>query len=731
MNKSVIALAVAMAAGLAACANSPAEKAQASESASQTPRLQYPQTKTVAQVDDYHGTKVADPYRWLEDDNSAETKAWVKQQQALTESWLASVPQRGAIKQRLNELWNYEKFSAPVTKGGRYFFFRNDGLQNQAVLTMLDSLTGEPKVVLDPNRFSADGTVALGGLSVSDDGRMLAYAVADAGSDWVTWKFRDLQTGQDLPDELKWVKFSGASWTPDGKGVYYSRYDAPKAGEKLTGANYHQKVFFHKIGSDQSQDTLVYERPDHKDWGFGADISDDGRYLTLHVSLGTDSRNRFFYKDLKQGSRAPFVELLNGFDAAYNFVGNDGPVFYFYTDKDAPKGRVVAIDTRKPEQANWKTLIPEAGETLQSVSLVHNRFVLSYLKDALSVLRVHHINGTLDKAIPLPGPGTVADIAGKRKGNEAFFVYSSYTQAPTIYRYDFRKEALSTFRAPKLAFNPDDFVSEQSFYTSKDGTRVPIILSYKKGLRKNGQNPTIIYGYGGFDIAITPKFSAANIAWMEMGGIWAVANLRGGSEYGQDWHKAGMLKNKQNVFDDFIAGGEWLIKEGWTSTPKLANWGRSNGGLLAGATLVQRPELWGASMPEVGVLDMLRYHKFTIGWAWAPEYGSADDKDMFPTLYNYSPLHNIKAGTPFPPTFVMTADHDDRVVPAHSFKFAAALQAAQGGEAPVLARIETRAGHGAGKPTGMQIQHATDYLSFLVKALKVQASAAVPAQAGQ
>ena len=719
MKKTVLALGVALATAVVGCAGQGAKSESAATVA--TERLTYPAAKTVDQVDDYHGTKVADPYRWLEDDNSAETKAWVKSEQALTESWLEKVPQRPAIKERLNQLWNYEKFSAPITKGGRYFFFRNDGLQNQAALYMLDKLDGEPVLVLDPNTFSKDGTVALGGLSVSDDGRYIAYAVSDAGSDWQTWKIRDTQSGKDLADELKWVKFSGASWTPHNEGVFYSRYDAPKEGAALTGANYNQKVFFHKLGTDQSRDELVYERPDHKDWGFGADVTEDGRYLTLSVSLGTDTRNRFFYKD-RQGAGG-FVELLNDFDASYGFIGNDGPVFYFLTDKDAPKGRIIAIDTRRPDPVHWKTLVAESAETLQNADIIHNRFVLSYLKDALSVLRVHTLNGKLEREIPLPGPGTVADVAGKRKGNEAFFVYNSYIQAPAIYRYDFRKGDVTTFRAPKLAFNPDDFVSEQHFYQSKDGTRVPIILSYKKGLKKDGQNPTILYGYGGFNIAITPKFSAANIAWMEMGGIWAVANLRGGSEYGEAWHKAGMFDKKQNVFDDFIGAGEWLIKDGWTSTPKLANWGRSNGGLLAGATLVQRPDLWGASIPEVGVLDMLRFHKFTIGWAWKSEYGSADDANLFPAIYKYSPLHNIKPGVKYPPTFIMTADHDDRVVPAHSFKFAATLQAAQGGDAPILARIETRAGHGAGKPTSMQIQHATDYLSFLVKSLNVNVPA--------
>ncbi|MBI2381307.1 MAG: S9 family peptidase [Gammaproteobacteria bacterium] len=697
----------------------------------QSGKLSYPAARTVEQMDDYHGVKIADPYRWLEDDNSAETKAWVKEQQALTSGYLAAIPEREAIAKRLSALWNYEKFHVQVAGGngfpavtirkGRYFFWKNDGLQNQWVLYVSQGVKGEPKMVLDPNTFSADGTASVGALSISPDGKRVAYAISKAGSDWQTWKVRDVDSGKDLADTLEWVKFSGAGWTADSKGFYYSRYDKPAEGKALTEANYHQKLFFHQLGDAQDQDVLTYARPDQKEWGFGGEVTDDGRYLVVYVSHGTDTRNRIYYRDLKTKD-AQVLPLLDDFDASYGLIGNDGPVFYFNTDKDAPKGRIIAVDIRKPEKANWKELVKEGEDAIHSVSLVHNRFAIEYLHDAFSRVKLFTKAGVFEHEVQLPGLGVANDFGGETKGDEAFYAFTTYTSAPVLYRYDFAKKSSAVFKAPKLAYDPADYTTEQAFFTSKDGTRVPIALSYKKGLKKDRANPTLLFGYGGFNIAISPnsRYSGALMAWMEMGGVFAVANIRGGSEYGEAWHQAGMLKNKQNVFDDFIAAGEWLIAEKWTSTPKLAAWGRSNGGLLAGAMLTQRPDLFGAVLPEVGVLDMLRYHKFTIGWAWAPEYGSADNKDLFPVLKAYSPLHNIKPGTRYPATLVLTADHDDRVVPAHSFKFAAALQKAQAGEAPILARIESNAGHGAGKPTAMQIAHAADYLSFLVKELGVK-----------
>lgn len=735
MKKTVLALGVALTSAVAGCAGQSAAKPELAEAE----RLSYPAAKTVAQLDDYHGTAVADPYRWLEDDNSAETKSWVKEQQALTESQLAAVPAREAIRTRLTELWNYEKFHVQIPGGNglpavtirdqRYFFWKNDGLQNQWVLYVSEGLKGEPKLVLDPNTFSIDGTVALGDVSISHDGKRVAYAISQAGSDWQTWKVRDVATGNDLPDTIEWVKFSGVAWSADDKSFYYARYDKPAEGKALTEANYHQKLFRHELGQAQDSDTLVYARPDQKEWGFGPAVSDDGRYLLIHVSHGTDTRNRFFYRDLKARD-SQVVTLLNDFDASYSFIGNAGPLFYFSTDRNAPKGRVIAIDIRKPEPSAWKEIVPEGEDAIHSISLVHNRFAIEYLHDAFSRVKLFTKAGHFEHEVTLPGLGVANDFGGETQGDEAFYAFTTYTSAPVLYRYDFKKQTSEIFKAPKLAYDPDDYTTEQAFYTSKDGTRVPIALSYKKGLKKDGNNPTLLFGYGGFNIAISPnsRYSGALVAWMEMGGIFAVANIRGGSEYGEAWHQAGMLKNKQNVFDDFISAGEWLIAENWTSTPKLAAWGRSNGGLLAGAVMIQRPDLFGAVLPEVGVLDMLRYHKFTIGWAWAPEYGSADDKELFPVLKAYSPLHNIKPGTRYPATLILTADHDDRVVPAHSFKFVAALQAAQGGDAPILARIESNAGHGAGKPTTMQIQHATDYLSFLVKALKVESAAGASSQ---
>ncbi len=680
------------------------------------PTLSYPTTRTTNQVDDYHGVSVPDPYRWLEDDNAAETKAWVTAQNKVTYGYLAAIPQGPAIKQRLKKLWNYERYGVPTKQGGRYFFSRNDGLQNQAVLYTLPTLDAEPTVLLDPNKLSADGTVALAGMAISDDGKLMAYGLSASGSDWEEWKVRDVHTGQDLPDSLKWVKFSGAAWTKDGKGFFYSRYDEPKADAQLTKVNYFQKVYYHMVGTPQSADRLVYNRPDHKDWGFGTTVTDDGHYLLIDVTEGTDTRNRLYYQDLTTPG-APVVELLNDFDAQYSFVDNDGPLFWINTDLDAPRGRVIAVDITKPARANWHEVIPQAAEPLKGVHTLNNSFVCEYLKDARSQVKLYSLTGQFLSELALPGIGSAGGFGGKRKDTETFYSYTSFTVPGSIYRQDLATGTSTLFRAPKVDFNPADYVTTQIFYRSKDGTRVPMFITHKKGLALDGNNPTLLYGYGGFDISLSPTFSPAYLVWMEMGGVYAMANLRGGGEYGREWHEAGMKLKKQNVFDDFIAAGEWLIANHYTSSKKLAISGASNGGLLIGACETQRPDLYGACLPSVGVMDMLRFNKFTIGWAWMSDYGSPENPEEFKALHAYSPLHNIHPGIQYPPTLITTGDHDDRVVPAHSFKFAATLQAAQAGDAPILIRIETKAGHGAGKPTSKIIEEAGDKWAFLVQSL--------------
>lgn len=681
-------------------------------------RVAYPVTRQSPQVDEYHGVKVVDPYRWLEDDNSPETKAWVEAQNKVTFGYLDKIPQRTAIKDRLTRLWNYERYGVPFKQGGRYFYAKNDGLQNQSVLYTMTSLEAEPTMLLDPNALSADGTVALSGYTITDDGRLMAYGLSSAGSDWQEWRVRDVQTGQDLPDHVNWVKFSSASWTKDGRGFFYSRYDEPTEGTKLTKANYFHKLYHHRLGTPQSEDKLVYHRPDHKDWNFYGGVTDDGRYLIITASQGTDPKNRVLYQDLQQPD-SPVVELLMDFDADYTFIDNEGPVFWFKTDLNAPRHRVIAIDVTRPARANWKEIIPQAPETLARVSVVNHQFICSYLKDARSQVKILGLDGRFIREVALPGIGSTGGFGGQRKDTETFYSFTSYTSPGTIFRYDLTTGNSTVFRQPKVDFNPDDYETRQVFYASKDGTRVPMFISHKKGLKLDGRNPTLLYGYGGFNISLTPGFSVANLAWMEMGGVYAVPNLRGGGEYGEEWHRAGTKLQKQNVFDDFIAAAEWLIANKYTSPKKLAISGGSNGGLLVGACMAQRPDLFAATLPAVGVMDMLRFHKFTIGWAWTSDYGSAEDPEEFRALYAYSPLHNLKPGTKYPATMVTTADHDDRVVPAHSFKFAAALQAAQAGKSPTLIRIETKAGHGAGKPTAKLIEEAADKWAFLVNELGV------------
>jgi prolyl oligopeptidase len=673
----------------------------------------YPKAKTVEQVDDYHGTKVADPYRWMEDLDSADVAAWIAEENKVTEAFLEIIPERKAIAERLTALWNFERYTPPAREGGRYFFTKNDGLQNQAVLYSLDSLTAEPRVLVDPNTLSADGTVALAGYYPSRDGKRLAYALAAAGSDWNDWRVRDVDTGRDLDDALHWSKFSGAAWTHDGEGFFYSRYDAPAEGEEREAQNYFQKLYYHRLGTPQEKDLLIYEREDHKEWGFSAAVTDDGRYLVVDVWQGTDPKNALFFKELRAGQpeSGKMVELLARFDATYMLVGNDGPVLYLATNRGAPRGKVIAVDTRHPAPERWRELVPQSEDTLESASLVGNRIVARYLHDASSRVRFFALDGKPQGELDLPGLGTVAGFGGHQTDQETFYSFTGFTTPGRIYRYDFAARKNEIFRQPNVGFDPDAFETRQVFYSSKDGTKVPMFVVGKKGLPA-GPRPTILYGYGGFNIPLTPMFSVEQLVWMEKGGVYAVPNLRGGGEYGEDWHLAGTRLRKQNVFDDFIAAAEWLIQNRVTSADKLAISGASNGGLLVGAAMTQRPDLFAVALPAVGVMDMLRFHKFTIGWAWTSDFGSSDQAEEFKAIYAYSPLHNLKPGTCYPATLVTTADHDDRVVPSHSFKFAAALQAAQGCDKPVLIRIETRAGHGAGKPTSKQIEEAADVLAF-------------------
>lgn len=686
------------------------------------PPLNYPDTKRIDHVDIFHGkVEVADPYRWLEDDvrKSAEVKAWVEAQNKVTFKYLESIPERKAIEKRITELWNYEKVSAPRRRGGKYFFYRNDGLQNQDVLYVQHSLEDEAKVLLDPNTWSKDGTVALAGTAFSDDAKYLAYGIAEAGSDWRTWRVMDVETKKVLDDELKWVKFSGVSWTNDGVGFFYSRYDQPKAGQKFQSLNLNQKVYYHRIGTSQDEDVLVYKRPDHPDWGFSNEVSEDGRYLVLTIWKGTDDKYRVAYKDLTQRYGMP-IDLIKDFKNEYTFIGNDGPLFYFKTDLNAPRGRVIAIDIRNPEQENWKEIIPQAKENLRGVGLVANMFVLSYLKDAKTQIKIHNMRGGFVREVEFPGIGLASGFGGKRSDTETFYSFSSFATPPSIYRYDMITGKSTLHRRAKVKFDPEQYEVKQVFYKSKDGTKIPMFLSYKKGIKLDGSNPTLLYGYGGFNIPLTPRFSISRLAWMEMGGIYAQANLRGGGEYGEEWHRAGTKLKKQNVFDDFIAAAEWLIDKKYTRTEKLAIQGRSNGGLLVGAAMTQRPDLFGACLPGVGVMDMLRFHQFTAGRFWVDDYGSADNLDEFKALYAYSPYHNLKKGTKYPATMVTTADTDDRVVPGHSFKFAAELQYCHAGDTPVLIRIETSAGHGAGKPTSKIIEEIADEWAFLVKNLDMK-----------
>jgi prolyl oligopeptidase len=680
------------------------------------PAFKYPSAPTSNQVDDYFGTKVPDPYRPLENPDSPESRKWIEAEDKITFDFLKTIPERDGIKKRLTEVWDYERFGVPFKEKGRYFLSKNSGLQNQNVLYTSTNLSKPPKQLLDPNTFAKDGTIALSGLDVSDDARLLAYGLSTAGSDWQQWKVRDVETGKDRPDQLDWIKFSGAAWKKDGSGFFYSRYDKPGEKDKLRSQVYNHKLFFHQLGTPQSQDKLIYERSDQKEWLLNAEGTDDGHYLIITVQRGTDPKNRIFYKDLTDPN-SKVAELLDKADAKYAFLGNDGPTFWFRTDLNAPLGRIISINTTKPLPPQPDELVPESSDKLEAVSVVGDRFIALYLKDAHSLVKLFKPDGSPDGEIALPGFGSAGGFTGKRKDRETFYSFTSFTTPTSILRYNFDNRQSELLFQPKVKFNPGDYTTEQVFYNSAGGTRIPMFISYKRGMKRDGQSPAYLYGYGGFDISETPSFSPANLVWMEMGGIFALANLRGGGEYGEKWHEAGMLHLKQNVFDDFIAGAQYLIDNKFTSTPKLAIGGGSNGGLLVGACVTQRPDLYGATLPAVGVMDMLRFQKFTIGWAWTSDYGSSENKNDFPFLYAYSPLHHIAKGCCYPPTLITTADHDDRVVPAHSFKFAATFQAAQGCDKPTLIRIETKAGHGAGKPTTKIIEETADRWAFLVKEL--------------
>ncbi|MBE9041332.1 S9 family peptidase [Oscillatoriales cyanobacterium LEGE 11467] len=685
---------------------------------SSSPSFNYPIARQADQTDNYHGIEVADPYRWLEDPDSEETRTWIEGQNQVTSGFLDQIPQRDRIKERLTQLWDYEKFGTPFKRGDRYFFFKNDGLQNQSVLYVLQSLDGEPRVLLDPNTLSEDGTVALSGYSISEDGKFMAYGLSSSGSDWQEWQVRDVDTGKDLADRLKWVKFSGASWTHDSQGFFYSRYDEPNEDTKYEDINYFQKLYYHRLGTNQTEDTLIYDRPDEKEWGFSGGVTEDGQYLIISVWRGTDPKNLVFYRDLTVPD-APVVELINEFEAEYAFVDNEGSAFWFRTDLDAPRGRLIAIETQTGERTE---IIPEAEDVLEGVGLLNNQFVASYLKDARTEIKIFNLDGSFVRDVALPGIGSAGGFSGKRHDTETFYSFTGFTAPTTIYRYDMKTGESRVFRQPQVDFDPGQYETTQIFYPSKDGTQVPMFITHKTGIELDGQNPTYLYGYGGFNISLTPVFTVGQLVWMELGGVLAIPNLRGGGEYGEAWHQGGTKLNKQNVFDDFIAAAEWLIANGYTSSAKLAIGGGSNGGLLVGACMTQRPDLFAAAMPAVGVLDMLRFHKFTIGWAWCSDYGSPENLEEFNALHAYSPLHNLKSGTAYPATMITTADHDDRVVPAHSFKFAAALQAAGEGGNPLLIRIETKAGHGAGKPTTKTIEELADRWAFLVRVLEMDGS---------
>ncbi|MBL7154101.1 MAG: S9 family peptidase [Phycisphaerae bacterium] len=685
---------------------------------SQAPGLAYPPAKKGAVIDIYHGAKVPDPYRWLEEPDSPDTQAWVAEQNKLTSAFLADVPAREKIKTRLTDLMNYPRYSTPSERGGRYFYWKNDGLQNQSVLYVRDTIESPPSIVINPNILSKDGTAAVTTTAVNWDGKILAYGVSESGSDEQEVKIRTIGTDTDFDETLKWCRFTRIAWNHDGSGFFYNRFPHPATVAPEDVTNY-SRVYWHKLNTPQSQDKLIYEQPDNKEWGFSPAVTEDGKFLVLNVYHGTDTKNRIYYRPIE--SSEPFIKLLDKADAEYDFIGNAGSIFYFKTDLDAPRSRIIAIDIKTPAPADWKTVILQADDVIDYAALINNHFIVAYMHDVCHQIRVYDTEGEFVREIPLPSLGTVSGLSGKQSDIEMFFSFTSFLFPRTSYRYDFKTQQLTVFQKPKIDFAPSNYETKQVFCKSKDGTRVPIFITHRKGLALTGDNPTLLYGYGGFNISRRPAFSTSVANWLELGGVYAVANMRGGGEYGDEWHKAGMLDKKQNVFDDFIAAAEWLIDNKYTSPKKLAIRGGSNGGLLVAACMLQRPDLYGAVVCQVPVADMLRYHKFTVGRYWIPEYGNAEaDPQMFNVLYAYSPLHNVKPGAEYPPILVTSADTDDRVVPMHSKKFVATLQEKAAGKNPILLRVETKAGHGAGKPTSKRIQEQADIYAFLFKTLKME-----------
>lgn len=678
-------------------------------------QLQYPQTKKNVVVDDYHGTKVEDPYRWLEDDNAEATRSWVKEENKVTFGYLATIPFRDKVKKRLEQLWNYPKYSSPFKKADHYYFFKNDGLQNQAIMYRQEGLEGKPEEFLDPNTLNKEGVAALGGLNFSKSGKYMAYSIAVAGSDWQDVYVMETANKQLLKDKIQWSKFSGYSWNGDD-GFYYSGYDKPDEKSKMSKQNEFNKVFYHKLGTSQSADQLIYEDKEHPLRYHGAGLTEDLRFLILTIAEGT-SGVELWYRDMQDPAQASFKKLIEGFKTEPDVIDNKGGQLLIRTNDGAPNYKVALIDPKDPDKAHWKTVIPEKAEALQSVGTGGGYLFAQYLKDASTKVYQYDYEGRLVREIVLPGIGTASGFGGERGDKDFFYTYTSFSTPPAIYRFDIATGKSTLFRETKTSLNTDDFVTEQVFFPSKDGTKIPVFLTYRKGMKLDGNNPVLLYGYGGFNIPMTPGFSISNAFFIEQGGIYAVVNLRGGSEYGEKWHEAGMLEKKQNVFDDFIGAAEFLIRKGYTNSNKIAIRGGSNGGLLVGAAMTQRPDLFKVALPAVGVMDMLRFHKFTVGWGWSVEYGNADSANQFPYLYKYSPYHNLRPGVRYPATLVTTGDHDDRVVPAHSFKFAARLQEYNKGNNPVLIRIDTDAGHGAGKPTSKLIEESADVWSFVMKNL--------------
>ncbi|MBW7990089.1 MAG: S9 family peptidase [Planctomycetes bacterium] len=683
----------------------------------QTGGLTYPQARRDSVVDVYHGTEVSDPYRWLEDADAKETQSWVAKQNELTSDFLSTVPVRRKIKTRLKKLMNYPRYSAPYKRGERYFYRKNDGLQNQSVLYIQQTLESQPAVVINPNLLSKDGTVALSTTAVSEDGTLLAYAVSRSGSDRQEIKIRTIDSGRDYEETLQWCRFTSVAWKHDNRGFFYNRFPDPNTVPVEDQTNF-SRVYWHKLGTPQSQDKLIYERPDNKELGFSPFVTEDGKFLILYVYHGTDPKNRIYYRPVE--SSAPFIRLLDDADARYDFIGNVDSIFFFNTDLGAPRGRIIAIDTNNPAPGDWHTILPQTKDVIDFVALINNHFVVAYMHDVHHQLKIYDLDGDYVRKIPLPALGRVGSLSGRQDDTEMFFSFTSFLFPDTNYRYDFRTEQLAIFQKPQIDFDSSGYKTTQVFYHSKDGTRVPMFITHKKGLKLDGNNPALLYAYGGFNINIRPSFSVSVINWLEMGGVYCVANLRGGSEYGETWHQAGMLDKKQNVFDDFISAAEWLIANKYTNVKKLAIRGGSNGGLLVSACMLQRPDLFGAVICQVPVTDMLRYHKFTVGRYWVPEYGNAEaSAEHFKFLYAYSPLHNIKAGEDYPPIFVTSADTDDRVVPSHAKKFVATIQAKAAGENPILLRVETKAGHGGGKPITKVIEEQADIYAFLFRVLKM------------